>query len=82
MTSSFSGIAVTTASKKFALGAAAAADGVEAGDLVYDSAGVIPLGDPVKTFNSVDAARSSCGEGATGNSASDTITVVTNRPER
>jgi hypothetical protein len=75
-TSSFSGIAVTTGGKKFTL-PGSTADGVEAGDEVYDSAGVIPTGDPVKTFNAVSG-KIKLAEGATGNSASDTITVVTN----
>jgi len=75
VTSSFTGVAVTTADKKFTL-AGSAADGVEAGDLVYDTAGVIPPGDPVKTFNALTG-KIKVAEGATGNSASDTIKVVT-----
>ncbi len=72
----FTGQAVTTGNKKYVLGAAATTDGVEAGDLVYDSAGDIPLGDPVKTYGAATG-KIKLAEAATGNSASDTITVVT-----
>ncbi len=69
-------VPVTGASKKVTLGAGAAGDGVEAGDLVYDSAGDIPTGDVITSFNTTSG-KIKLQVKTTGTSASDTVTVVT-----
>ncbi len=67
---------VTSGSKKVTLGAAASGDGVQAGDLVYDSAGDIPTGDIVTSFTASNG-KIKLQEKATGTPGSDTVTVVT-----
>ena len=74
--SNFTVTNVTSGSKKITLTAAAVTDGVEAGDLVYDSAGDIPTGDIITSFNTSND-KVKLQEKATGTSGSDTVTVVT-----
>ncbi len=70
----FSAVAITSGAKKFTLTGAVGNSDLGSGDLVTDSAGVIPVADPIKTFNSATG-KIKLEFAATGNAASDTLTV-------
>lgn len=67
------GVAITSGSKKFVISGAVGNTNIGPGTLVTDNAGVIPVADPVKTFNSATG-KIKLEFASTGNAASDTLT--------